>query len=754
MFLLEHLFKRPKRSLAIFLALLLTSLLGLTKLSTKSGPSVWYRENDPLLKNYQKFEKEFVRDETISVLVSHPDGVLNPEILSVIKNISEDLIKVSEVTHVDSVARANRIYSDDEEIIIEPYFNFDRDLVLDEVNEKKNLISNDDDLIGNLISKDFTTTFITGYLKPRLGKKRDFAKIVAEARGLLKKYQKEGLTLETTGSADLTHSVNSTSSGDLKKLLPILLLLISLVVIFVFRSFWILVICFSVIISTSLITFGIAGFFNFEFTSITFIVPIILLSICIADTIHLISSFYLFYGETNDKREALKKSYLKNLRPTLMTTLTTVGGFLSLATSKSVPIIEMGVLTGFGVLFAWFVSYWLIAPLVLLLPVKSVENINNKENSWIQLSQFCLERRILISSVFLIITGFSLWSSLSNRFDTNPYEQFKSSHRINKTQNLVLEKFSGGVGPELVIDSGKVDGIKNPEFLRKVDELIAWMLENDYVTKINSILPQIRKTNELIQNKGKAGYVVPESNRAVAEILFLLSMNGHQADIVNSFISFDRRYLRLDLRWRTFDASSGLKKIDEILKKGESMNMSVNVIGKQNLSLQMLNYIFDTFSTSIITSILIITLIICIGLKSFSLGLLSLIPNVFPLLIGGLWLYTSKLSLDFSCVVAFVISLGITVDDTIHFLDAYKNTDKNRSIQSRLANTFNICGHGIVLTTVMLALGFGVLILSDFQANYKLGVLCVLILVFAMLADLILLPAIISLFQFVRRKKE
>jgi predicted RND superfamily exporter protein len=511
----------------------------------------------------------------------------------------------------------------------------------------------------------------------------------------------------------------------------------------VFKSLQFLLIAFIILISTNILTFGIAGFFGFAFTNISFTIPIILLAICIADTVHMMSTLCTSYHDDTQLKQALYATYFKNLKPTIITSLTTAIGFFSLVSSNTAPIMEMGLVSGLGVLLAWLSTYVLFGPLILLMPTIKFKNTNIiSAKVWEKLSQWIIKMRWPITIIFTLLTIASFLLAMQNKMDLNPIDQFASSSKIWKTNQFIQNKIGGLQGPELLIDSGEKDGIKNPLFLQKIELLTQKILQYPFVNKVKSINDFLKQINQTLHNDQKEFYSLPKTQNAVAEALLLLTMDSHQADIINSKVSIDRRYLRLSVLWNIDSSQEGLLATEDIVNKAQSLGLNTYATGKNNLSVNMVNYIFDTFVSSIALSLIFITLVIIISLKSIKIGLFSIIPNILPIILGGAWIYLSGNLLDFSCVVAFVISLGIAVDDTVHFLVAHKDYKNEKN---SLILIFKKSGNGIVLTTFILVLGFISLTFSDFLANYKLGFLTVVVLGSALIADLFFLPALISI---------
>lgn len=722
----------------------LLSSMGLSRIESKFGPEVWYKESDPLLKNYHYFEKEFGKDETIIISLYNKKGIFNKATIEKIEAITDDLSLTDKVESVSSITNFNWIRSIEDEIIIAPMFdNEEQERSEAFIQEKADILMGHEEVINSLVSKDRTLTFIIGYLQPRLGTNINFKKILKSTDAISEKYSDEDNEIKVTGTVHLNHTVKETSSNDLKTIMPILLGIIVLLMYFIFRSIKIVLVAFLILVSTNVVTFGIASLLGFKFTNLTFTIPIILLGICIADTVHLLSTIYS--SKNPDYVEAIRESYFKNFKPTILTTLTTTIGFVSLSTSNSVPIIEMGLVSGFGVIIAWLFSYSIIAPCLLLFPIGNFKRTEIKtEKYWMKLASFIESHRKVILIFFACFLTLSIYLSTKVTVDFNPYEQFSEDSQIRRDNNFITSKLGGYSGPEMVIDSGKEGGAISPDFMKKVESFSEWMKDFNEVNNVSSILSTLKQTNKVFHASKDSEYIIPKTRRHAAEYLFVLEMDPVQGEQIRSKLSKDRRFLRLTVLWTVFNSKRGLELVDVFEKKAKELGLKIEFTGKSALSIKMLDYIFNTFITSILFSIVIITITIVIGLKSIKLGLLSIIPNVVPLLLSSTWIYLNGLNIDFSSVIVFTISLGIAVDDTIHFLVAYKENDGKYSFKEMLEKIFQKAGNGIVITTLLLVVGFYSLTLSDYIINYKLGFLTSLVLFAALVCDLLLLPAFLA----------
>ena len=280
--------------------------------------------------------------------------------------------------------------------------------------------------------------------------------------------------------------------------------------------------------------------------------------------------------------------------------------------------------------------------------------------------------------------------------------------------------------------------------MKKSEDFINWIQNKEYVIRTTSVVDILQKMNKTL-HRGKEEYnTVASTKRALSDHLFLYTLGLPEGMDLKNQVSLDNRYFRLIVLWNLKDTTTAVKMSDLFIEKASSLGLTIFEGGQSPIYNRVNKLVVTTFFKSISLSLPMIFMILLIVFRDLKLALLSLIPNVFPLAVAAGLMYLSGDTVDVGNVIVFSVCLGIAVDDTIHFLANYKIKKKNglttsESLKSTLAQT----GKALILTTVLLAIGFGMFIFGDFVPNQKFGIYCSIILVLALLSDLIILPAIL-----------
>ena len=279
-----------------------------------------------------------------------------------------------------------------------------------------------------------------------------------------------------------------------------------------------------------LMTLAMGAFFGFKFNNMTFSIPGILLAICLADAIHILSTFYRAISDGEDKKKAVFLSLKKNLVPTLMTSISTMIGFFFFVSTDLQPVQHLGILSGAGTAAFLGFKYLSCLPITSFLPTGKVKVTKSKSSHYLfekYSAVYCdwIEKNKNI--IFYSISGIAvllLLLSFNNKVNSEPRTWLSDALEISRDLNFVSDNFGGVGGPHIVIDSGGVDQAKSPEFLRKVDEYKQWLESYPDITKVTAITDTIKELNKSLNNGDSAFQKIPGTKEQVAELLLLYSM--------------------------------------------------------------------------------------------------------------------------------------------------------------------------------------------------------------------------------------
>jgi len=349
---------------------------------------------------------------------------------------------------------------------------------------------------------------------------------------------------------------------------------------------------------------------------------------------------------------------------------------------------------------------------------------------------------ILGGTSFLVVL--SIFLGAKNVVNSDPYEYFTDGLEIKKTQVFLEKAIGGTMGPEIFIQTGQKGGVKDPAFLKKVADLQDWLEEFSFVNKTISIVNIIKELNQTFNGGKREYYKLPTNQKAIAELLFLYNMSIPQGMGLTDRVNLDESGMRVSVLWNLNDSITSLKYMRMIEKKGKDLGLDLYNTGRMPLYKEMNAHVVDTFITSILTAIILVSLLMWLIFQSKSMALLSMLPNLIPLCFGAGILFLLGKDIDMGNAIVASISLGIAVDDTIHFLANFKKYKlKGLGHTDAIKKVLFKTGPALVLTTVILIFSFGCFMLASFIPNIYFGILTACTLATALIVDLVFLPALL-----------
>lgn len=748
----------------IILSLIFVALLapGLAHFQEKYDVRIWFRETDPLIKTLNSFERQFGNDESVVVALHAPDGIFQESAAKALKEITEAMWKVPEVIRVESLSNYNYSYAEDDDIFVESFFH-DEELTQDYLDQRREIALSHKVMPNYLVSEDGKAAMIFARLVPTLTGSPNYETIVGETEKILKKYEKrDDIKTYLVGEAVVNDAFRSVSNNDGALFLPLLFTMIIIYLLITFRSFVAMLLPFGVTVLCLISTFGAAFLMGFTFNNIMSILPAILIAISIADSVHILITYFNFRGGGMDGKEAAFFALHKNLIPTFLTSVSTMIGFFSLTVTELIPVRELGTLAGIGCFIAWMITIFLMGPVMYYINFKVPKHFHhltgNNEGDlnpkMVAATQFLNRHKGKIIIFMALFSVSTLYMSTKINVNSNPYEYFTYNQPIRHANDFVKEAFGGNTGPEFIIDSGRDDGIKDPEFLKKVEAFKKDVDALPYVNKTVDIIDIIKDMNQNLNGGKEEFYRLPDDQKVVAEELFLYSMSLPQGMDLNNRMTLKKDKIRMSVLWSIYDTRGWLTHIDDLMEMGKKHGLNLQATGKFYLFQRMMDYIVETFIRSIFMAMFFVAILMMIIFRSFKIGLLSLIPNVLPLVIGGAIMVAADVDLNIGSALVFSVCLGIAVDDTIHFLSNYYRLKKEGLNEIDIMSTiFTYTGSALLVTTVILASGFGIYYFGDFVPNVNFGMLCALVLTSALLIDMIFLPALLMWIDEFKQKK-
>lgn len=737
----------PLVSLCLSFILVGLCIPGLSNLKPNFTYRGFFYPDDPLLVSFDRFERQFGNDDSVVLAIHNSSGLFNKKSAELLQTLTREMWKIPEVIRVDSLSNYNWVHAEGDDLIVEPFLPDDQPITESLLNQRKNLALKHEILPRYLISEDTQTTMIFAAIKPGIDAPPNAPLIVNAVRKLRERYQDNNHKMYISGGPAITLGFQEASEKDLVLNLAVLgstIILLGLLL----RSIWGITLSLCVVFMTILASFGFGGWLSIEITNITVVLPQIMIAIGVADSVHILVSYFQALKQGSSNAEAAEYSLLKNFLPTLITSITTSAGFLTFLSAELKPIVGLGTMAGMGTLMAWLLTYTVLGALLFIIPIKRrVSPTHQSQISYARaqfVGDFLEKNRTPTIVSFGLLSVVSLFLASQNTINSDPFKYFIEGFPLRVANNFIEENIGGARGLELSIEAGREEGIKDPKFLKKVEEFQNWINTLPSVTRTVSIIDILKMTNRSLNGDNSNAYTLPSSLEMVAQELFLYQMSLPQGMNINDRITIKNDALRMTVLWTIRTSQQTTEQIAVIEAKGKSMGLSVSATGKNRIWQSMNGYVVRAFIFSLGLALLLISGILIIFFRSFSLGLLAMVPNGIPLFIGGGVLYILDKPLDVGVALVTAVCLGIAVDDTIHVLSNYVRLRREgKSDKEAVVDILLKTGPALITTSIILVLSFGVLAFGTFTPTIYFGVMTAIILSVALITDLSFLLAIL-----------
>lgn len=741
---------RPWVALALGVVLLLGLLPGMSRIEADFSHRGFFWTDDPLLIAFDEFERRFGNDDQVVVALHSPSGIFDADSMAVLQELTERMWQVPEVIRVDSLSNYNWVHADGDELIVEPFIPDDQELTAELLEARKEIALAHEVMPSYLVSRDAKTAMIFGTIKPGIDAPPDAPKIIGAVRDLKKELSRGDHVMHISGGPAVTLGFSEASQNDFALLVPMLLLCVILLLANTFRSFVGVALSLVVIFASVMASMAIGGWLGIQITNVTAVLPQVIIAIGVANAVHIMVTFLRRMARGMSRADAAHYSLLKNFMPTLITSITTAVGFLSFASANLKPISGLGTLAGIGTLLAWFFGYFVLGSLLFILPIKRKELPNEHKESAERRAAWYTTRlsriRVPLIAGFSVLCLVSIGLATQNTVNSDPFKYFREGFPLRVANEFIENNVGGARGVDVVVDAGQEEGIKDPAFLARVEAFQLWMDQIPNVTRTVSIIDVLKQTNRSLHGDDQAEYRLPTDREVVAQELFLYQMSLPQGMNLNDRITVKNDALRITVLWTIATSAESVAAIELIEAKGKEMGLTASVTGKNRLWQSINGYVVETFIVSLSAAVFLISLILIIFFRSLKLGLLAMIPNAVPLLIGAGVLRLIGNPLDIGTVLVMSICLGIAVDDTIHILANYGRLRKEgKSARLAIEDIMAHTSPALIATSTILVIAFGTFAFGTFTPNIYLGIMTAIILTIALLTDLTLLPAILLL---------
>ncbi|MGO4894106.1 efflux RND transporter permease subunit [Flavobacterium sp. W21_SRS_FM6] len=742
--------------MVLFLCFLLVvvAAIGSKNLYFRGDFRVFFEADNPQLVAYEKMQNSFSKNDNVSIIIApHSGNVFEKSTLKLVQELTEEAWQTPLSTRVDSITNFQHTWSEDDDLIVEDLVENIDDLTPSQLANIKQIALDEPNLLDRMISPLGHVTMINISVNLPDG---DQTKEASEATQFVKsittqyKMMYPDFDFYHTGIVTMNDAFNITAKKDASTLVPLMFLTIIIVMWLALKTLVGTVSTLIVIIVSIVSTMGIAGWLGIFLSTATVNVPIMVMTLAVADCIHVVSSMLLGMRQKKTKSEALLSSLESNFKPVLITTLTTGAGFLTLNFAEVPILADLGNLTTIGVLLACFFSLTVLPALVMLLPINPRSVVLKNSGRIEALGEWVIQhnRKLLLLSLSVTVLVTILASK--NQLNDSPTQYFDQSTAFRQSTDFQQDNLSGMTNIDVAIYSEQESGINAPEFLTTVDNFTTWLRQQLEIDHVSSISDTFKRLNKNMHSDAVEFYSLPGDRELAAQYLLLYEMSLPYGLDLNNQINMDKSGTRIMLTLKNL-GSKEMTNFEKKVKVWFEENAPTFTIISSSPGL-MFAHIGEANMASMIegtlVALVLISGLLIFALKSFRLGFISLLPNLLPALIGfGIWgAYSAEINLGLSVVLS--MTLGIIVDDTVHFLSKYQHARQaGKNADEAVRYAFATVGKALVITTLVLSLGFSVLMLSPFALNADMGMLTSVIILVALAVDLLFLPAFLMVFD-------
>ena len=716
--------------------------------------SMWISRDDPVYQTYERFREEFGGQRTLMIALKS-DRLFTPESLEYIKKISGDIERLDLVERVQSLATANTVTAlpatpeDDGGIEVQPLIDERLDQP-DTPRRVRDKVLNDSLLRGDLVSEDGTVTvLLVSFDEDRIDEVR--AGEIDRIHQLVDPGLPPGMAAYYNGSLEISETYNRITLENTEKLTPPILLLTIGGIYLMFRSWRITALLIVAVLVSAVWTMGLFAAMGFKYSVLASMLPPLVLILAVADDVHIVQHFNHELRETGSKEQAFRSSVAHLFAPLLGASGTTALGLASLATSSVVAVREFGIGAAVGVMVDFVLSLVFVPTLLTLLkpetgtapqerylvgPMRAVARFSMR-HAW----------PVLIATLSLMAIGGvgMIWLHV----DTNHINFFATDHPLHRSADVIDRELSGIYSFNVLLE-GEPDSMKTPDAMRRMEELRMRLQGLPYVKKVVSLADYVKRVNRELNGGGAAADVVPASGDAIAQELFVFGLSDDGRRELERVASSDFSRSQIAVKMASMSSDLVFEQIERAETEAAGVfagsGIKTTVTGSGRIFSALDHYLVVSQLSSFATAFVTVFAVIFVIFRSARFGLLGIVANALPVCaVLGLmgWL---NISLNVATIMVASVALGIVDDDTIHFIGRFRReaaagVGTEQAIE--LATIHE--GRASLTTAIINSLGYGIMIFSAYRPTAWFGGLLALTMIVAFLAEVFVVPALITL---------
>jgi uncharacterized protein len=728
---------------------------GLRYLSFKNDYRMFFSNDNKELQAFEVLQKKYTKSDNVLFVVSTEEAnVFTKKIIEFLYTFTERSWKLPFVKRVDSITNYQYSFADENGLVVN---NLVRDPV--ELNDKsleamRNIVLSEPLLVNRLVSANGKVTGINvTFQLPEFETGREVPAVAEASRKLrddmLSLYP--DINVRITGGVMMNNAFPEASERDMKTLIPLMLLLIVISVGFFLRMMKAALCVLLILLCSMSAALGIAGWFGIALSPTSVTAPNIILILVVAFSIHILTSWISAYTVHKDMRYALIESIESNCVPIFISALTTSLGFLSMNSSDAPPFRDLGNITAIGLFVSFILCFTLLPSLLSFVKIPVTRKTILTSPFLQKISECAIQYRTIffwsMSCSVVLLLSFVPKNNLNDEF----IKYFGEEMEFRRATDYASEHLTGIYYIDYSLKAEKGSSVATAHFLKKIDDFAAWYRSQPEVLHVYSIADIVKRLNKNMNNDNNETYKIPDQNELIAQYLLLYEMSLPSGLDLKDRISLDRTEVRLTVTLKNISSQTminlekraqawlSLNAVPVMTGTGTGPSLMFANIGQRNIK---------SMISGELTALFIIFLSMVVTFRSIKMGLISMIPNIVPAgMAFGLWgIFVGQVGLAMTVVAA--MTLGIIVDDTIHFIWKFVYAKKKfqKSSLEAVRYSFSKVGASLWIITFVFIAGFSVLGFSAFEINASMGYLTALVIALACLSELFFLPAILIRF--------
>jgi predicted RND superfamily exporter protein len=734
------------------LMLFLLCSMGLSRLTIDSDSRAFFSKDNPQLQQLQAVENIYVKNENIILVIAPKNKqIFTPEVLKVVQQMTTALWQTPSSSRVDSITNFQHTWATGDDLVVEDLFEDIDTLSQEDINKRKQIALQEPILLNRIIARDAAVTNIIVNINFVEKSPEIISDIAAYARKLRDEYRSAYPEIEIylTGSIMFDTAFSEVGQKDMITLVPLMLLVLVATIGLIFRTVAATLITLSIIIMATGTAMGLAGWLGIAINPASASAPTIILTLAVADSVHILFMMYHLMDQGKNLHQAITESIKFNLQAVFLTSLTTVIGFLTMNFSDAPPFHNLGNIVAIGITAAFLYSIIFLPALVSVLPISARVKRYPRQIIIMQvIANWVIQHKMPVLLITPCLVFGLAYSAVQNRLNDNWINYFSTDVPVRVATDVLEQRISGADFLEYNISAGRPQGVNDPEFLNHLDSFVQWLRAHPQVEQVATLVDVMKNLNRVMHGDDKDYYRLPARQDLSAQYLLLYEMSLPYGLDLNNIINVDKSATRVVITTKNMGtrALSDLDlEIQAWLQNNTPASMhaqgtGISIVFAYLSERNIVNMLMAAFG-----ALLAISIILTIALKRLDIGLISLLPNIIPATLAfGIWgLLVGEIGLGLSVVVS--MTLGIVVDDTVHFISKYLRARNNFNMnqEQSIRHVFTTVGPAMWTTTVALVAGFLVLMLSDYRMSADMGLLSAITISIALVMDFLLLPAIL-----------